>query len=57
MGKLKLRLTLGCWGAQPPEHLIGIAQEAERLGFDAIFTAESWGGVLRGAATVGSCIL
>ncbi len=43
MGTLKLGLQLGYWGAQPPENLIGTAQEAERLGYDAIFTAEAWG--------------
>jgi F420-dependent oxidoreductase-like protein len=43
MGKLKLGLQLGYWGAQPPADLVGIAQEAERLGFDSIFTAEAWG--------------
>jgi F420-dependent oxidoreductase-like protein len=43
VGKLKLGLQLGYWAAHPPENLIGTAQEAERLGFDAIFTAESWG--------------
>src|SRR5574340_850842 len=43
MGRLKLGLVLGYWGAQPPARLIETAQEAERLGFEAIFTAESWG--------------
>jgi F420-dependent oxidoreductase-like protein len=43
MGKLKLGLQLGYWRAQPPANLVGIAQEAERLGFDSIFTAEAWG--------------
>lgn len=43
MGRLKLGLQLGYWGAQPPDNLIATAQEAERLGFDAIFTAEAWG--------------
>jgi F420-dependent oxidoreductase-like protein len=43
MGTLKLGLQLGYWGAQPPDDLIGMAQEAERLGYDAIFTAEAWG--------------
>jgi F420-dependent oxidoreductase-like protein len=43
MGRLKLGLQLGYWGAQPPDNLIGTAQEAERLGYDAIFTAEAWG--------------
>ena len=43
MGTLKLGLQLGYWGAQPPDNLLGTAQEAERLGYDAIFTAEAWG--------------
>jgi F420-dependent oxidoreductase-like protein len=43
MGRLKLGLQLGYWGAQPPDNLIATAREAERLGFDAIFTAEAWG--------------
>ena len=43
MGALKLGLQLGYWGAQPPDNLIGTAQEAEQLGYDAIFTAEAWG--------------
>jgi len=43
MAKLKLALQLGYWGAQPPADLIGLARDAEALGFDAIFTAEAWG--------------
>ena len=43
MGTLKLGLQLGYWGAQPHENFVGIAQEAERLGFDSVFTAEAWG--------------
>ncbi|MFP8880564.1 MAG: LLM class F420-dependent oxidoreductase [Myxococcota bacterium] len=31
------------WGAAPPTDLIGIAQEAESLGYDSIYTAEAWG--------------
>ena len=34
---------MGYWGAQPPEDIIGIAKDAENLGFDAIWSAESWG--------------
>jgi len=40
---VKLGLTLGYWGAQPPGDALAKVQEAERLGFDAVFTAESWG--------------
>ena len=43
MARLKLALQLGYWGAQPPADLIGLARDAEALGFDAIFTAEAWG--------------
>ena len=43
MRSLKLGLQVGYWGAQPPENIVATAQEAERLGFDAIFTAESYG--------------
>ena len=43
MGSLKLGLQLGLWGARPPDDIVATAQEAERLGFDAIFTAEAWG--------------
>lgn len=41
--QLKLGLQLGYWGAAPPPGFVEIAQEAERLGFDAVFTAEAWG--------------
>src|SRR3984957_12450330 len=40
---MKLALTLGDWGAQPPADAPDLIQAAERLGFDAVFTAESWG--------------
>jgi F420-dependent oxidoreductase-like protein len=40
---VKLGLTLGYWGAQPPTDALEKVLEAERLGFDAVFTAESWG--------------
>jgi F420-dependent oxidoreductase-like protein len=43
MKQLTLGLQLGYWGAQPPDDLIGMAQEAERLGYGAVFTAEAWG--------------
>jgi F420-dependent oxidoreductase-like protein len=43
MADLKLGLQLGYWGAGPPANLIGLAQTAERLGFDSIWTAEAWG--------------
>ena len=43
MSSLKIGLQLGYWGAQPPDDPIGLAQEAESLGFDSIWTAEAWG--------------
>ncbi|MBW2698869.1 MAG: LLM class F420-dependent oxidoreductase [Deltaproteobacteria bacterium] len=43
MSSLKLGLQLGYWGAQPPDDLIPLVQEAERLGFDSVYTAEAWG--------------
>jgi F420-dependent oxidoreductase-like protein len=40
---VKLGLTLGYWGAQPPSDALDKVLEAERLGYDIVFTAESWG--------------
>lgn len=40
---MKLALTFGYWGAQPPANVVQVAQEAERVGFDSIWVAESWG--------------
>ncbi len=40
---MKLGLTLGYWGAQPPVDALDKILEAERLGYDTVFTAESWG--------------
>lgn len=43
MSGLKLGVQLGYWQAQPPSHFVETAQEAERLGFDSVWTAEAWG--------------
>ncbi|MGE0622008.1 MAG: LLM class F420-dependent oxidoreductase [Pseudomonadales bacterium] len=43
MKDLKLGLQMGYWGAGPDPNMVRIAQEAERLGYDAVFTAEAWG--------------
>jgi F420-dependent oxidoreductase-like protein len=43
MAALKLGIQMGYWGAGPNPNMVGIAQQAERLGYDAIFTAEAWG--------------
>src|SRR5438309_9572 len=40
---MKLGLQLGYWNAQPPTDALEKILEAERLGFDIVFTAESWG--------------
>ena len=39
---MKLGLQFGYWTAQPRTDLIPLAQEAERLGFDSIWTGESY---------------
>ncbi len=43
MSNLKIGMQLGYWGAGPDPQMVALAQEAERLGYDAIFTAEAWG--------------
>jgi F420-dependent oxidoreductase-like protein len=43
MKDLKLGIQMGYWGAQPTPDLIGLAQEAEKLGYDSIWSAETWG--------------
>jgi F420-dependent oxidoreductase-like protein len=43
MGDLKLGLAQGYWGAAPNPNFVKMAQEAERLGFDSVWSAEAWG--------------
>jgi F420-dependent oxidoreductase-like protein len=43
MADLKLGLAQGYWGAQPHPDFLAIAQEAEKLGFDSVWSAEAWG--------------
>ena len=40
---VQLGLVWGYWGARPPSDLVSLTQEAERLGFDTVWSAESWG--------------
>lgn len=40
---MKLGLIWGYWGQLPPPNLLEMTLEAERLGFDSVWTAESWG--------------
>ncbi len=40
---MKLGMTWGYWGQLPPPDIAGVSKEAERLGFDSIWTAEAWG--------------
>jgi len=40
---LKLGLQLGYWQAQPHKGFVETVQEAEKLGYDIVFTAEAWG--------------
>ena len=40
---MKLGLVFGYWNAKPNHEAVPLAQEAEKLGFDSVWTAESWG--------------
>jgi F420-dependent oxidoreductase-like protein len=43
MRDMKLGLQLGYWGSGPPANAPALVAEAERLGFDSLWTAESYG--------------
>jgi F420-dependent oxidoreductase-like protein len=43
MRDMKLGLQLGYWGSGPPADAMELVAEAERLGFDSIWTAEAYG--------------
>ncbi len=40
---MKLGLQWGYWGQLPPPNVIELSVEADRLGFDSVWTAEAWG--------------
>ncbi|GHF34062.1 LLM class F420-dependent oxidoreductase [Streptomyces mashuensis] len=41
---MRLGLALGYWGRHPGhQHHLSLAQEAERLGYHSVWTAEAWG--------------
>jgi F420-dependent oxidoreductase-like protein len=43
MNTLKLGYNTGYWGSGPPKGALESIQEAERLGFDSVWTAEAYG--------------
>ena len=43
MKTMKLGLQLGYWGSGPPPNAAELVTEADRLGFDSVWTAESYG--------------
>jgi F420-dependent oxidoreductase-like protein len=43
MGDIKLGYTAGYWSSGPPAGVVESIQEAERLGFDSVWTAEAYG--------------
>ncbi|PBC75554.1 F420-dependent oxidoreductase-like protein [Streptomyces sp. TLI_235] len=40
---MRLGLAVGYWTRQPPQDLIPLVQEAERLGYHSVWTSEAWG--------------
>jgi F420-dependent oxidoreductase-like protein len=43
MKQMKIGLQLGYWGSGPPVGAVELVQEADRLGYDSVWTAESYG--------------
>jgi F420-dependent oxidoreductase-like protein len=43
MKQMKIGLQLGYWGSGPPPQALELVHEAERLGYDSVWTAESYG--------------
>ena len=43
MSSLSLGLQFGYWGAGPPDGFVEAAQEAEKIGYETVWTAEAWG--------------
>ena len=43
MKAMKIGLQMGYWGAGPPPNAVELVTEADRLGYDSVWTAESYG--------------
>ncbi|MFT7504066.1 MAG: alkanesulfonate monooxygenase SsuD, partial [Gammaproteobacteria bacterium] len=43
MADLKLGYNTGYWSAGPPKGALEAVQEAEKLGFNSVWTAEAYG--------------
>jgi alkanesulfonate monooxygenase SsuD/methylene tetrahydromethanopterin reductase-like flavin-dependent oxidoreductase (luciferase family) len=42
-GKAKLGYNTGYWGSGPPQGALDAIKEADRLGYDSVWTAEAYG--------------
>ena len=43
MKTMKIGLQMGYWGSGPPPNALELVMEADRLGYDSVWTAESYG--------------
>ena len=54
MPDMKLGLSLGYWASNPPTQHVQMAQQAEQLGYDSVWTAEAYVNTLTPLAWIGA---